>query len=105
MIGQRYTSRSLTREIVKPSCKRGTSKWSHSGGALNAQVFRKMLNLPQDGKAWKQRKLSIEDFQDAVGEIDASVSPLLREWRTILAMKTSSKSATEALELLVSMST
>ena len=32
-----------------------------------------MLNLPSDGKAWKQKKISLQDFESAVGDIEASV--------------------------------
>ncbi|KAG6988890.1 hypothetical protein G7Y79_00068g095890 [Physcia stellaris] len=57
----------------QPSCKRGTTKWSHAGVAPNPQVFFKMLNLPSDGKAWKQKKISLQDFESAVGDIEASI--------------------------------
>ena len=32
-----------------------------------------MLDLPADGKPWKQKKLLLSEFEDAVGVIDASV--------------------------------
>lgn len=32
-----------------------------------------MLDLPADGKPWKQKKLLLSDFEDAVGSIEASV--------------------------------
>ncbi|CAF9925754.1 MAG: hypothetical protein HETSPECPRED_005922 [Heterodermia speciosa] len=50
----------------QPSCKRGTTKWSHTGVALNAQVFFSMMNLPQNGKAWKQKKISRREFKIAI---------------------------------------
>ena len=37
-----------------------------------------MLNLPFDGKAWKQKKIPLDDFENAVGVIGASVSRLFR---------------------------
>lgn len=37
-----------------------------------------MLDLPSDGKAWKQKKLPLAGFEDAVGSIEASVSCLSR---------------------------
>lgn len=61
-------------EMKQPSCKSGTTRWSYSGVSPSPEVFFKMLNLPSGGKPWKQKKISREDFSDAVGDIDASVS-------------------------------
>lgn len=38
------------------------------------EVFFKMLRLPSGGKPWKMKKISRDDFERAVGDIDASVS-------------------------------
>lgn len=38
------------------------------------EVFFKMLSLPSGGKPWKMKKITREDFESAVGDIDVSVS-------------------------------
>ncbi|MCJ1264624.1 hypothetical protein MMC22_004498 [Lobaria immixta] len=57
----------------QPSCKNGTTRWSFSGVSPSTEVFFKMLRLPSGGKPWKMKKISREDFESAVGDINASV--------------------------------
>lgn len=64
----------LTMINEQPSCKAGTTRWSYSGVSPSLEVFVKMLGLPSGGKPWKQKKISNEDFSNAVGDIQASVS-------------------------------
>lgn len=57
----------------QPSCKNGTTRWSFSGVSPSPEVFFKMLRLPSGGKPWKMKKITREDFESAVGDIDVSV--------------------------------
>ena len=56
----------------QPSCKRGSSKWSYTATVPDAAVLFALFNLEAGGKKWKQKKLTLNDFQEALGDIEAS---------------------------------
>ena len=58
----------------QPSCKQGTTKWSYTGIVPNPEVFREMMGEEKKAKAWKMKKLPIQEFRELFGHITASVS-------------------------------
>lgn len=59
----------------KPSCKTGSATFSQDFVVQHPQIIEKLFArvIKDNGKAWKMKKLSAEDFEGAVGSIDASV--------------------------------
>ncbi|BGP38663.1 hypothetical protein JCM10450v2_002613 [Rhodotorula kratochvilovae] len=60
----------------QPSCKQGTTKWSYSGVVPRQEVFYSLFGfeIPKTkSKMWKQKKLSSDDFEKAIGYITASI--------------------------------
>jgi len=56
----------------KPSCKTNSAKWSYDGLCTDAEVFGILLGL--DGPVtWKMKKFTKEEFENALGSIEASV--------------------------------
>ncbi|KAK3334086.1 hypothetical protein B0T19DRAFT_146024 [Cercophora scortea] len=55
------------------SCKLGRSRFSYSSGVACEDVVLAALRLPKPNKSWKQKKISIWDFQDCVGDIVKSI--------------------------------
>ena len=56
----------------QPSCKRGSSKWSYTATVPDPAVLFALFNLEAGGKQWKQKKLALAEFQDALGYIRVS---------------------------------
>ncbi|KAK4695135.1 hypothetical protein P7C71_g2559, partial [Lecanoromycetidae sp. Uapishka_2] len=59
----------------KPSCKTGSATFSQDFVVQNPQIIKKLFAgvIKDNGKDWKIKKISSEDFEDAIGDIDASV--------------------------------
>ncbi|CAF9939374.1 hypothetical protein IMSHALPRED_001317 [Imshaugia aleurites] len=59
----------------KPSCKTGSATFSQDFPVQHPQIITKLFArvIKDNGKAWKMKKLSPEDFEGAIGSIDASV--------------------------------
>ncbi|KAJ3910369.1 hypothetical protein F5879DRAFT_487962 [Lentinula edodes] len=56
----------------KPSCKTNSSKWSYDGLCADRHVFATVLRL--DGPiTWKMKKFTKDEFENALGNITASV--------------------------------
>ncbi|OAX43358.1 hypothetical protein K503DRAFT_681326 [Rhizopogon vinicolor AM-OR11-026] len=55
----------------KPSCKAGTAKWCYDGVCGDPVVFGTLLGLDGPPK-WKMHKMPIEDFENCIGDLDAS---------------------------------
>ncbi|MCJ1446706.1 MAG: hypothetical protein MMC23_007212 [Stictis urceolatum] len=60
----------------QPSCKMGRTKWSYTGICPNKEVFLSLFNRKDEKKACKRKKISISDFETAIGSITASVGYL-----------------------------
>ena len=56
----------------QPSCKRGSSKWSYTATVPDPAILFALFNLEAGGKKWKQKKLTLNEFQNALGDIEAS---------------------------------
>ncbi|KAG9317786.1 hypothetical protein JVU11DRAFT_2007 [Chiua virens] len=56
----------------KPSCKTGSAKWSHDGVCTNPLVFGMLLGLDGPPK-FKAHKVTVDEFNDLLGGIQASV--------------------------------
>ncbi|KAF2663562.1 hypothetical protein BT63DRAFT_407788 [Microthyrium microscopicum] len=68
----------INREICKQmkwtnSCRTGKARFSFSGSVANEEVFYRMIQIDKGAKAWKTKKVSIEDFEGTVGELSASI--------------------------------
>ena len=62
----------------QPSCRRGSSRWSYESVVPHEDVFFAAFELEKgDKKAWKQKKMSLKEFQDVVGELSANVGGIL----------------------------
>ncbi|MCJ1395449.1 hypothetical protein MMC18_008335 [Xylographa bjoerkii] len=65
-------------EIMKqmkwqPSCKTKGKRWTYSAMVPNAEVFFKLFNLGEEKKAWKQKKIPLEQFESVTGELRTSI--------------------------------
>lgn len=60
---------------LEPSCKTGSATFSQDFVVQNPQIIQKLFSrvIKDNGKAWKMKKLSAEEFEGAVGSIGASV--------------------------------
>ncbi|KAF9070106.1 hypothetical protein BDP27DRAFT_1159413, partial [Rhodocollybia butyracea] len=56
----------------KPTCKSNTAKWSYDGLCADPEIFGVMMGLGGP-PTWKVKKFSVENFQNALGHIEASV--------------------------------
>lgn len=56
----------------KPACKTGSAKWAYDGVCNDPEVFGAMLNLGGP-PTFKMKKISIGEFQEALGHIETSV--------------------------------
>jgi len=56
----------------KPSCKDGSAKWSYDGVCTDPLVFGTLLGLGGP-PTFKMRKIPVDDFDDLLGGIKASV--------------------------------
>ena len=68
-------SESITNSLAalqwKPSCKTGSAKWTYDGICPDPAVFGAVMGL--DGPpTFKMKKITIADFQNLVGRINAS---------------------------------
>ncbi|KAK3681143.1 hypothetical protein B0T22DRAFT_485705 [Podospora appendiculata] len=61
------------KQAIKCSCKFGKSRFSYSSGVACEDVILAALRLPKQKKTWRQKKISIWDFQDCVGQIEKEV--------------------------------
>lgn len=72
--------RSICQKEVKkqlkwvPSCKKGTARWSYTAAVPVRDVYIKMFDLDANAKEVKGKKLSLDEFRRAIGNVEASVS-------------------------------
>ncbi|KAF4634149.1 hypothetical protein G7Y89_g3965 [Cudoniella acicularis] len=57
----------------QPSCKTGGKQWTYSAMVPSEAVFYKLFNMQEPKKAWKQKKISLGDFQAITGYLEASI--------------------------------
>ncbi|GJN87455.1 hypothetical protein Rhopal_000404-T1 [Rhodotorula paludigena] len=61
---------------IKPTCKKGTTKWSYTGVVPRHDVFYTLFGFGEPktkSKMWKQKKLEMDDFEKAIGCISVSI--------------------------------
>jgi hypothetical protein len=58
----------------QPSCKKGSTKWSYIGIVPHEDVFYKLFGFEKPKKPWKQKKIDMNDFENSIDHISASVS-------------------------------
>ncbi|GAA6025631.1 hypothetical protein JCM11491_007151 [Sporobolomyces phaffii] len=67
----------LPRNVPSTTSKTtGGTRWSYTGMVPNAKVFYALFRLPVPRlkkEHWKQKKLPIQDFEQAIGTIGASI--------------------------------
>ncbi|KAK3339814.1 hypothetical protein B0T25DRAFT_363753 [Lasiosphaeria hispida] len=55
------------------SCRNGTSRFAFSTGVACDEVMLRALRLPDGKKQWKQKKITIAEFQACVGYVKKSI--------------------------------
>lgn len=61
----------------RPSCKTSGKRWTYSAMVPNTEVFLKLFGLGEEKKAWKTKKIPLEDFEEITGQLTTSVFPSL----------------------------
>ena len=56
----------------KPSCKTGSAKWVYDGVCTDPNVFGALMGL-NGPPTWKQKKLTVAEFEDLFGRVEGSV--------------------------------
>jgi len=57
----------------QPSCKTKGKRWTYSAMVPNAEIFFKLFKLDEEKKAWKQKKIFLEEFEAITGELSTSI--------------------------------
>lgn len=60
--------------LNRPSCKRGGKRWTYSSMVPPPAVFYALFKMEEGKKAWKQKKIPLDDFEAITGDLSASVS-------------------------------
>jgi len=65
----------------KPSCKTSGKAFSYSSATTSKQALYRVFGLVEEKKKWKMKKIPVEDFEERLEGISASVSWLVMSVR------------------------
>ncbi|KAE8454319.1 hypothetical protein EG329_005244 [Mollisiaceae sp. DMI_Dod_QoI] len=67
-------SSGITKQMKwQPSCKTSGKRWTYSSMVPSEAIFYKLFRLKEEKKAFKQKKILLNDFENITGELSASI--------------------------------